>query len=158
AAPGGPDAEHPGGRGPLRRLQSDERRLPAQPPGDGRGSSRRHAAPDPTWRARPGAQLRAQDYASAELPRSSAPPPLVPSGRAARVSGFTFRELTRSDAEEIARWKYPEPYSMYDGGDPDRLLEYTYFAGLDEEGGVVGFCCFGEDARVPGLDEEEGVL
>jgi [ribosomal protein S18]-alanine N-acetyltransferase len=74
------------------------------------------------------------------------------------VSGFTFRELTRADAEEIARWRYPEPYSLYDGGDPDRLLEYTYFAGLDEEGAVVGFCCFGEDARVPGLEEEDGVL
>jgi ribosomal-protein-alanine N-acetyltransferase len=74
------------------------------------------------------------------------------------VSGFAFRELTRADAEAIAGWRYPKPYSFYDGGDPDRLLEYTYFAGLDEDGKVVGFCCFGEDARVPGLDEEEGVL
>ena len=74
------------------------------------------------------------------------------------MSGFTFRELTRADADAIARWKYPEPYSVYDGGDPDRLLKYKYFAGLDEDGAVVGFCCFGEDARVSGLDEEEGVL
>jgi RimJ/RimL family protein N-acetyltransferase len=75
------------------------------------------------------------------------------------MSGFTFRELTRSDAEEISRWKYPQPYSLYDGtGDANRLLKYKYFAGLDEEGGLVGFCCFGEDARVPGLEEEEGVL
>jgi [ribosomal protein S18]-alanine N-acetyltransferase len=74
------------------------------------------------------------------------------------VSGFTFRELTRADAEHIAAWRYREPYSLYDGGDPDRLLEYTYFAGLDEDGAVVGFCCFGEDARVPGQEEEDGVL
>jgi RimJ/RimL family protein N-acetyltransferase len=74
------------------------------------------------------------------------------------VSGFTFRELTRADAEQIAAWKYPEPYALYDGGDPERLLEYAYFAGLNEEGTLVGFCCFGEDARVPGLAEEEGVL
>ena len=74
------------------------------------------------------------------------------------MSGFTFRELTRSDADEIARWKYAEPYSIYDGGDADRLLQYTYFTGLDEEGNVVGFCCFGEDARVPGLSKEDGVL
>ena len=74
-------------------------------------------------------------------------------------SGFRFRELTRADAEAISRWKYPHPYSFYDGsGDADRLLKYKYFAGLDEEGGLVGFCCFGEDARVPGLDEEAGVL
>ena len=74
------------------------------------------------------------------------------------MSGFTFRELTRGDAEMIAGWRYPEPYSLYDGGDADRLLEYTYFAGLDEEGSLIGFCCFGEDARVPGLEEEAGVL
>jgi [ribosomal protein S18]-alanine N-acetyltransferase len=74
------------------------------------------------------------------------------------VEGFSFRELRRADAEEIARWKYREPYSIYDGGDPDRLLAYTYFAGLDEEGALVGFCCFGEDARVPGMSEEKGVL
>jgi ribosomal-protein-alanine N-acetyltransferase len=72
--------------------------------------------------------------------------------------GFTFRELTRADADAIAGWRYPEPYSLYDGGDPERLLQYAYFAGLDEEGGLIGFCCFGEDARVPGLDEEPAVL
>ena len=74
------------------------------------------------------------------------------------MSGFTFRELTRGDADQIAGWRYPKPYSLYDGGDAERLLEYTYFAGLDEDGVLVGFCCFGEDARVPGLDEQEGVL
>jgi [ribosomal protein S18]-alanine N-acetyltransferase len=74
------------------------------------------------------------------------------------MAGFTFRELTRADADEIARWRYREPYSLYDGGDAQRLLEYTYFAGLDEDGKLVGFCCFGEDARVPGLEEEDGVL
>jgi [ribosomal protein S18]-alanine N-acetyltransferase len=71
---------------------------------------------------------------------------------------FTFRELTRADAEDISGWRYQEPYSIYDSGDPERLLAYTYFAGLDEDGALVGFCCFGEDARVPGLDEEDGVL
>ena len=71
---------------------------------------------------------------------------------------FAFRELTRADAEEISGWRYREPYSLYDGGDPEQLLAYTYFAGLDEDGALIGFCCFGEDARVPGLDEEEGVL
>jgi ribosomal-protein-alanine N-acetyltransferase len=74
------------------------------------------------------------------------------------VSGFSFRELTRADAEEIAAWRYEPPYSVYDGGDPQRLLEFTYFAAIDEEGELVGFCCFGEDARVSGLEEEPGVL
>ena len=54
------------------------------------------------------------------------------------MSGFSFRELTRADAEEIAGWRYEEPYSLYDGGDPEFLLEYTYFAGLDEDGALGG--------------------
>jgi [ribosomal protein S18]-alanine N-acetyltransferase len=33
-----------------------------------------------------------------------------------------------------------------------------YHAALDGEGSLVGYCCFGPDARVPGLDEEAGVL
>jgi RimJ/RimL family protein N-acetyltransferase len=71
---------------------------------------------------------------------------------------YTFHELTRADAEAIAGWRYPEPYALYDGGDPEHLLRHTYFAANDEEAELIGFCCFGEDARVPGLDEEEGVL
>jgi [ribosomal protein S18]-alanine N-acetyltransferase len=71
---------------------------------------------------------------------------------------FTFHELTRADAEAIAGWRYPDPYALYDGGDPEHLLRHAYFAAIDEESTLIGFCCFGEDARVPGLEEEEGVL
>lgn len=71
---------------------------------------------------------------------------------------FTFHELTHADAEAIAGWRYPEPYALYDGGDPAHLLRHTYFAAIDEESRLIGFCCFGEDARIPGLEEEEGVL
>ena len=76
------------------------------------------------------------------------------------MSTFTFRELLRSDAGEIAGWRYEEPYALYDVRDPDDLLrsEYEYYAVLSEEGELVGYCCFGEDARVAGLDEEPGVL
>jgi len=76
------------------------------------------------------------------------------------VSGFSFRELTRNDAHEIASWRYEEPYAVYDVDDAERLLsgEYEYYAVLAEGGELVGFCCFGEDARVQDLDEEPGVL
>ena len=76
------------------------------------------------------------------------------------MSGFAFRELTRRDAETIAGWRYDEPYSLYNGADPEELLraDYEYYAATAEEGELVGFCCFGADARVAGLEEEPGVL
>jgi len=76
------------------------------------------------------------------------------------VSGFSFRELTRADATAIATWRYEKPYSLYNGADPDDLLrsDYEYYAATAEHGDLVGFCCFGADARVAGLDEEPGVL
>ena len=48
-------------------------------------------------------------------------PPLLPAHRTAAMSGFTFRELTRDDADQTAAWRYPAPYSLYDGGDAERL-------------------------------------
>ena len=76
------------------------------------------------------------------------------------MSRFSFREIAAADARAISEWRYEEPYSVYDGGNPDNLLDpaYEYFAALDEHGELVGFCCFGEDARVAGLEEMPGVL
>jgi len=74
------------------------------------------------------------------------------------IGSFWFRELTRDDAVAIASWRYEEPYSLYEARDAKRFLKYEYFAALSEDGELVGFCCFGEDARVAGLEEEPGVL
>lgn len=76
------------------------------------------------------------------------------------MSGFAFRELTRADAHDIAGWEYDEPYSVYNSDDAERLLssEYEYYAAVADEGELVGYCCFGEDARVAGLEEEPGTL
>ena len=61
-----------GRRRPLRRLQPVERRLPPQPPRDGRRPSGRQD-PVPASRPRPGVQRRALDDAPPELPRPAAP-------------------------------------------------------------------------------------
>ena len=61
-----------------------------------------------------------------------------------------FRPIARSDAEEISRWRYPEPYATYNG-DPScvpGLLDprYNYHAVTDPDGELVGYFCFGADA------------
>jgi ribosomal-protein-alanine N-acetyltransferase len=41
-----------------------------------------------------------------------------------RVGAFGFRPMTQGDAEQIADWHYPEPFSFYDArSDPDDLAE-----------------------------------
>ena len=67
---------------------------------------------------------------------------------------FTVRPIAVSDAEAICTWRYPEPYAVYNGTaatvaallDPD----YHYCAVFEEAGELVGFFCYGADARVPG--------
>jgi RimJ/RimL family protein N-acetyltransferase len=66
---------------------------------------------------------------------------------------YVFRPITAPDAEEISRWRYPEPYSSYNG-DPASvpgLLDsrYNYHAVTGPEGDLVGYFCFGADATVP---------
>lgn len=70
--------------------------------------------------------------------------------------------MDRATAENIATWRYDGPYSMYDG-EADAIEsflkpEYQYFAVFDETNDVVGFCNFGEDARVPGFDYHDDAL
>ena len=82
------------------------------------------------------------------------------------AEAYSFRPIARADAEEISRWRYPEPYATYDG-DPSSvpgLLDprYTYHAVTDPDGGLVGYFCFGVDATVPagrklGLYDEDAL-
>src|ERR671920_2150163 len=63
-----------------------------------------------------------------------------------------MKPITLSDARAISRWRYEEPYSIYDG-DPtsvDALLQprFAYHSVYDERGDLTGYFCFGEDAQV----------
>jgi [ribosomal protein S18]-alanine N-acetyltransferase len=69
---------------------------------------------------------------------------------------FCFRPMTPADAEEIARWEYPEPYCFYDAaadaGDLAELLDPAlrgeeYVSVDDGSGALVGFFQF--EARPP---------
>ncbi len=70
------------------------------------------------------------------------------------MTEYLLFPLQREQAEEIVGWTYDPPYKVYDltPGDLELLLleEYRYHQVLDLSGNLVGYCCFGEDARVPG--------
>jgi len=73
--------------------------------------------------------------------------------------------LTQADAEEIAHWRYPAPYDIYDSAPAEATRElfaataayyadpaHNYFAVDDETGRFLGFGCLGVEAQVPGYD------
>jgi [ribosomal protein S18]-alanine N-acetyltransferase len=73
-----------------------------------------------------------------------------------RRERLTVRGLVSADAEAISTWRYPGRDSTYDVNHvvaPE--LGYWAVSRGDE---LVGYCCFGLAARVPGVDEEEGTL
>jgi [ribosomal protein S18]-alanine N-acetyltransferase len=79
---------------------------------------------------------------------------------------FSFHPITEAEARAVCGWRYPPPYAVYNASisSVPSLLDPAnhYHAAVDEQGELVGFACFGPDARVPGeLDQEDaddGVL
>jgi ribosomal-protein-alanine N-acetyltransferase len=71
------------------------------------------------------------------------------------------RSLTVADAEQIARWRYEGPWEVYNPRAEDGLMSdnpaYLAVAG-DRDGPLIGFCCAGVEARVPGLSAQDDVL
>lgn len=76
------------------------------------------------------------------------------------MDDFLIFPLKREQAEVIIKWSYDPPYEVYDltPGDLEPLLveKFRYHQVLDRSGDLVGYCCFGEDARVPGGDYAQG--
>ena len=80
---------------------------------------------------------------------------------------FTLTPIADAEARAISKWRYDGPYSVYDGNPASvtSLLEprYFYHSVHDEHSELVGYFCFGEDARVSagkrlGLYEREIAL
>ena len=76
--------------------------------------------------------------------------------RGGSIPGMDVDALSPADAREIATWRYPDGYATYDVGEVV-TAERGYWA-VREEGRLVGYCCFGHEARVPDAVEEPGVL
>ena len=79
---------------------------------------------------------------------------------------FTVTAMTDVAARAIIDWQYAEPYALYNMGsdNPDEdvrsFLEvrHDYHAIHDATGELIGFCCFGREAQVPGGDYTEEAL
>ena len=73
---------------------------------------------------------------------------------------FTFTPIAEAEARAVLAWHYPHlPHaSEVDASLVARGLDallyppHNYYAARDQTGGLAGFCCFGEDAQVPGGD------
>jgi GNAT superfamily N-acetyltransferase len=79
---------------------------------------------------------------------------------------LVVQPLEETHAREILAWRYEPPYDIYDlhGDDGDEIVksllipDYAYHAILGPDKELVAFCCFGEDARVPGGNYSEEAL
>ena len=69
---------------------------------------------------------------------------------------FSLRPMTQADAEAIALWHYPEPYSFYDWvedrDDLDELVDparrgEAYVSVDDPDGTLIGYFSFKQTAR-----------
>lgn len=70
---------------------------------------------------------------------------------------LTILPLDRAAALDVARWRYPPPYDVYNiGSDPADLALFLAHAAdyyqIRAGAALIGFCCYGEEAQVPGGD------
>lgn len=72
------------------------------------------------------------------------------------MANMEIRPLTDADGRSIATWRYPDRYSTYDVGEVVTAADGFWAVEHDTE--LIGYCCFGGEARVPGVDEEAGTL
>ena len=76
-----------------------------------------------------------------------------------------IRPFTDGEARAVAAWRYEPPFDIYNG-DPTRHedylaiddLGYGFYALTGSENDIIGFCCFGEEARVTGQVPCDGII
>lgn len=78
--------------------------------------------------------------------------------RDATARDVRVRRLRPDDVAAIRSWHYAGRDAVYDPGD-DVASGAGYHAVVDARTDeLVGYCCFGPEARVPGLDAHPGTL
>lgn len=82
------------------------------------------------------------------------------------MSDFVVRPVRPQEAAHVAAWAYEPPHDIYNG-DPEHPEDYLavdgdghgyYAIATADDDEVVGFCCFGPEARVRGQASEPGTL
>lgn len=76
------------------------------------------------------------------------------------ANAFRTRATTEDDARALLLWRYAPPYDLYNAAPSSfekavRVMtdpQFAYHSICNEQGELEAFCCFGEDARVPGGD------
>lgn len=73
---------------------------------------------------------------------------------------IAVRELTATHARTVGAWRYGGAWAVYDGRETELIsAELGYHAIVETASGrFLGYFCLGAEARVPGLEEEAGVL
>jgi len=81
------------------------------------------------------------------------------------LAELEVQPLSRADAEAIASWRYPGAYAFYNRSDEREsdsvslmLDPRNGFYAVRGPLGLVGFCSFGADARVPGGTYDDEAL
>jgi RimJ/RimL family protein N-acetyltransferase len=81
------------------------------------------------------------------------------------VGPLTLASITADDVYAVAGWRYEPPYDFYNLEIPSRDnvasfldTQRGYCRITNEAGELVGFCCFGSDAQVPGGDYQHPAL
>ena len=72
------------------------------------------------------------------------------------MAPLIFRPLATRHLHALAGWRYEAPYDFYDLS-ADLIRDcldpaLQYHVAIDESRTIVGYCCFGSDARVTGGD------
>lgn len=74
------------------------------------------------------------------------------------IASLHFTPITYAEAREVLTWRYPGLPTLYNPS-ADELEDdiavlltpvYNYYAARSAQGLLVGFCCYGSDAQVPG--------
>lgn len=79
---------------------------------------------------------------------------------------FVFTPMDEPAARTIVGWRYPAPYDIYnmDFEEIDEVVDFFidpqngYYSISDDTGEMIAFCCFGQDAQVPGADYSADAL
>jgi len=64
-------------------------------------------------------------------------------------------DMTKEYARIISGWKYGGIYSIYDESEEniDDFMNGSHFAYVDADQELVGYFCFGKDARIPTVEQ-----